>query len=172
MGLIYDNVLGAGAASVASGTLPTNYRHLLVIGAWRTNSATAGGVGVGDPVGIRLNGDSGTNYQFLAPDASTASGSSRMNVGVAVGGAAVPGDLFAANFILIPHYNGTANKKVLIGVAGGINNNSANYAGAAAISLGSWSTLAAITSLTFVCNPTPGTTQFVADSRFTIYGLN
>lgn len=162
---VYDNVLAAPATSVTTGTLPAGCKHLLAIVTAQTDSVTNGT----DRVGLRVNGDAGgANYDWHAPDGTDGSGQSAMFIGQAIGGGSSNPLRMGLTYFFIPNYNEAVLRKTVLSVSGGENNGPM----AAGVGAGIWlAGPAALTTLTFVCRPTAGTTNFIAGSRFTVYGM-
>lgn len=172
VGPIYDNLLAGNATSISTGTLPTTYKHLLIITRSRTDSATA--YPTTDLLRMRINGDTAANYDSVDGAGGVGTGEASMRVGNHAMGTSGAG-LFTVNIILIPDYNSAANRKVVNGIssAGFSTNNSASAPIGVFNAQGSWRTNnTPITSLTFLTGPTVGTTNIVTGSRFSVYGLN
>lgn len=62
--LIASSVLGANAASIDFSSIPNTYSHLYLVGKLRTSSAVATG-----SIRIRINGDTGGNYDWWYTEA-------------------------------------------------------------------------------------------------------
>lgn len=163
MRMIADTTLGSPAATVDFTSIPQTFAHLLMVCVARTSSATAGG----DLYGIRINGDTGTNYDYVDPGGGTGTGATSAKICGAVGGGATA-NLFATAIVWIPYYRGATNRHQFLAVNGLIYGNTGVSAQYMAIGVGSWRTNAtAITQLTL----TGVANNFVADSRFTLYGI-
>ena len=160
-------VAGASVASIDFTSIPSVYAHLLIVAYLRSAI-----VGTADSVFVRLNNDSGANYdhQHLYGSAATATASETFG-GTQVVAGECPGSTAGANLfgqldIWLPHYVNAANNKVLrsfsahkIGTASG-NLKALNVAGF-------WRSNAAISRVTLLASG--GNLEI--GSRATLYGL-
>lgn len=165
--LIASTTLGASAASITFSSIPQTWAHLRAVGYIRGDSATVSQDGL-----VRFNGDSGSNYDRQYMSAAGAAVGAGENFGITSGlviihpSASAPANLFSGFVLDIPHYTSTAGNKTAfteashkIGTASG-NLNTALY-------MMAWRNNAAITQVAFL----PGTGNFVAGSRISLYGM-
>jgi hypothetical protein len=146
--------LAAASASVTFGSIPQNFRDLILV----QNLTTATSP---DDVLCRLNGDTGSNYawvRMLADSSGTISSTGTYDglpvqfSGVVSGGMAI--------FQLFD-YSATDKHKTALSRAGG-----ANYNIVEAVA-SRWTNAAAVTSMTLVVY----TSNLAAGSTFTLYGI-
>ena len=119
--LITDTVLGAPANSFDFTSIAGTFKHLWLAGYVRTD--TAGGA---DDINIRLNNDSGSNYDgyTVTVQSSPASFAGTENLAAtsvvwknaAVADSSTAG-MFTSFECWIPHYAGTTNNKVVTGLS-------------------------------------------------------
>lgn len=151
---IQDVILGAAAASVDFPNIPQAFAHLMLMFNATRDQATA------DFVTWAVNGDvTAANYsaQFLQGIIAAASASTAANRNVAVlGGTARP--LSGGGQLSIPNYTGGGRHSIF-----GVSYANQNLA----IVGNDYATAGAITRLTFAA----GAGNFVAGSRFTLYGV-
>jgi hypothetical protein len=160
-----ESVLAADAASISL-TIPDTGKHLLIIASLRgTTAATA----VNSL--MRLNGDTGSNYDNqrmnasgATPDAGESFGDSGMNLSIPA--ASATASVFGGHVIFIPNYVVTTQNKVaLIFGARKIGTASTNLQ--TRMDVAFWRNSNAITSVTLL--PTSG--NLLADSRASAYLL-
>lgn len=168
LSLISVQTLGANAASVTFSSIPGTYTHLLLVYQGRSSTAASGL----DTLLMRLNGDTGSNYDYHTGTSSTSSwtagdsfGQTSARVGLLVQNSAAAG-LNAAGFLIIPAYALTTFHKNYwsattskLGTSAGNIRNEQNA--------GSWRSTAAITSITLL----PGANNILSGSTFSLYGL-
>ena len=166
MTLIASNTVGSGGvASVTFSSIPQTYTDLVV--KFSARSTTSGSVQSGI---MRINGDTGTNYNYknLTGDGSSANSGTSTGVSYFYIGAwpAASGtsNTFGNGEIYIPNYTSANYKSVSIDYVG-----EANAAGAyQVLEAGSYPFTSAITSLTFL-----GYSDSLAQySTFYLYGIN
>jgi hypothetical protein len=165
--LIASTTLGSNAASVtfgSGGTIPQTYTDLLIVASSR--GATTG-------IGIRFNGDTGSNYSWRRLNGNGTLAASDSNT--TYGGAyntfvytmqsqtSYTASTFGSTEIYIPNYASSNNKSVSTSSCAE-NNATQTIQGATA---GLWSNTAAITSATLVCDGG----DFVTGSSFYLYGI-
>lgn len=165
---IYDSgPLAIAASSIDITSIPQTFAGLrLFLDARGDAAATA------VSLSLRLNNDSGTNYDWQLTAGVAAAASAQEAVAATsifsgdVAAATAPAGVSGGCYIDIPNYAGaTFNKRVLIlsgnktGIASG--NFNARFVA------GFWRNTAAITRLTV----TPGSGNFAAGSRVVLYGL-
>ena len=162
--LISTTVLASNTASVSFSSIPNTYRHLQIRYAARTDVAA-----VADDLTLRFNGDSTSSYVWhaLTGNGTTVSSlytaaSSWMTAGGLVGASAAT-NVFASGVIDILDYGQTKNKTVK-SLSGYYDSTKKTL-----FESGLWLNTAAITSLTFF---DANTANFVAGSRFSLYGWN
>lgn len=154
-----------------TGTLPQNYRGLLICGQARSDEAAEG-----DGLRMRFNGDSGNNYDWVRIDAQD-------TVGVSVAGTRAAVSIYtalveAANSrantftpfcITILGYALTDREKVAFIPSSGTFGNVSSDADLWLLSArGRWRSTAAITSITWFLT---GGDDFVSGSHFIVYGM-
>lgn len=163
---VSDTVLSVAASSVNLSPLPTGFQHIVVVVTGRSSVAATS-----ETVSIRLNGDTGANYDYqslTASSAVTAAETYGANQVVVAGvpGASSPAGRFAAMEVWLPNYGSTDNQKtVLVTNPRFRANTTANfglqYAG------GWWRSSAAVTGIEFVLP----SGLFATGSRFTVYNM-
>lgn len=169
---IATQLLGSSQASVTFNNIPQGYTHLQLRGIARCNAGNQI-----QQMGIQFNGDTGNNYAFHALLGDGGSASSfgtastnafymeRLTYSVQTSG------VFSAFVIDILDYT-NQNKYKTSRVLGGYDNNGGgSYPGRVALGSGLWMNTSPITSLTLINANTGGTFNFVANTRFSLYGL-
>lgn len=167
-GLLYDTTLGADTATVAtSPAFIAGYAHLLIVVSSRSSAAANFAA-----LGVRLNGDSGANYdsQNIAgvastPNAGEAFGQTLGSV-AEIPAANAPAGVFGSTTIWIPDYANTARNKAMHSHTArkyGTTTGQLRAEAAAAF----WRSNAAITSITFLAS----SGNLVTGSRFSVYAL-
>tara|TARA_R110000822_G_scaffold26544_3_gene79846 strand:+ start:427 stop:993 length:567 start_codon:yes stop_codon:yes gene_type:complete len=165
--LLETQTLASNAASItftALDTLAAGYQHLQIRFAARSADSVTGA----RDLGIRLNGDTGTNYSYHnlrgTGSAVQALGGSTTNVmfqeEVFVGNSEASG-IFGSGVVDILDYNATS-KFTTIRTLLGYNASSSRLA----LSSGSWRNTDAVTSVLLY----PNSGSILAGSRFSIYG--
>lgn len=173
--LIGDSLLAAPAASfdtntILGGNLPTTYKHLRIVMYARSDRAAS----ATELVQVRFNGDAGAgNYMFattiFSSAATTLGGTNSTSAAtfMTIPAATATASYFGLGDVTIPNYNATTGFKNYYCAGGYHDTNAAGHqfgSGAA----GFWLSTAAITQITVIC----GTgANFIAGSRFTVYGL-
>jgi hypothetical protein len=166
--LISTTILGSAASSVSFSSLgdySSTYKHLQIRATLRGTSA----ITQNDPVYLRINGDSGTNYSqhgLFGNGSSVGSYGTSSTAQVEVGRMTAAGSPAVANSFsflvldILDAYSTTKNKtsRNLLGSTG---NNSIILAS------GVWRNTNSITSISL----TATTTTYVAGSRFSLYGI-
>jgi hypothetical protein len=166
--LIESQILGSAASSVtfsSLGTYSSTYKHLQIRTAVRSDRAGQPNSGLF----MRLNADTGNNYavHWLIGNgsavSSAASTSRSTTVALPLPAATATANAFGGGVIdILDAYSSTKNKTIrsLGGVASSFNE--------LQMASGLWLNTASITSITFV---TILSDQFVAGSRFSLYGI-
>lgn len=163
--LLFESVLGASAASISTGTLPTGHKGLRIVFDGRSDAATTDVT-----LGVQFNGDTAANYDSY--------GLLQRNAGSAnIGGAGLTSaqvlDIPAATattghsgggVITIPNYEGTTFHKA-ISAHGALRYASNTGSIYAVIASGFWRSTSAITSISFL----PGSGNFVAGTSLRVY---
>jgi hypothetical protein len=161
-------VSGSSTSSVLLdnlGTFSSTYKHLQVRATVRTDNAALWGT-----MSVRLNGDSGSNYSVhrLWADGtvySTSAPTTSSIINDFVAGNTSPTGSFAATVIdLLDTFSTTKNKTARLFTGRLVGTGET----AVALTSGHWRNTSSITSVTFA--PINGT-NFIAGSRFSIYGL-
>ena len=162
--LISSNVLSSSAASVTFSAIPATYTDLVVRLSARTDAATVTPGAI-----MRLNGDTATNYSFIALEGSGTAASSALvgtlnyiNIG-RVDGASATADTFGSGEVYIPSYTASQNKPVSAVGMGETNATAATMAANA----GLWRNTAVITSVSIIT----GSGNFLSGSSFYLYGI-
>lgn len=164
---IARNVLAADAASVTFSSIPSDYRHLLLVATGRTAESA-----VFSDVGLRFNGDTAAHYASSTISggslaSNTSFGTTLARYGLIFAGATAPASEPGSGYLLIPNYSGTTWKKIGVGLSAfldsaGLN----NLSGTRHIF---WDSTAAITSLTVLVN---GGANLLSGSLFELYGVS
>lgn len=164
---IYTQTVGAGgAASVTFNNIPQSYKDLVIVGSTRTTNASALGY-----IGVRLNGDSGTNYSYVMLDAYTsaytfATAAPGFNcVFGGTNGNSTVASSFGDIRITIPDYTKGAFKAIQLDSTTADNTATAVMDQIA----GQWRSTAPVTSITLADTLSPA--NFAQYSSFTLYGV-
>lgn len=168
MTLIAENLLGSDQASISFGSIPSTYRHLLIVLYGRLTES------VGDQyVYLRFNSDSGSNYDFqhgvfVGSTTSIAANyaQTRIRVGDWTGATSSSANMAGGGLILIPMYAGSTFEKTLHAFGGMVSSTSGANATVAGWT-GHWRNAAAVTQIDF----TPNANNFKTGSIFSLYGL-
>ena len=165
MVVLFDQVLTADAATFDVQNIPSGYKHLLITGMARTTEAA-----VGSSATIRLNNDSGANYdgeRLTAADTvvtgiGTVAGTS---FAINIPGASAHSGAASPFAIEIPGYADTTFHKSLLVRSGLVEDTAAD----SRIDLRAirWRSTSAINRVTL----TAGSGNLLAGSRLTIYGM-
>lgn len=166
---IGDTLLSSSATNITFASIPGTFKHLMI-----TGQARADGAVTLDQLLAQFNADTSGNYDWQETEANSAgaffanglaSTSARIGllpgttVGLAAGAAALS--------LTIPNYASTTFNKSWLAMCGTGDSTATNSS--AGIFGGDWRNTAAITSIKLF----PGmSTNFVAGTRFTLYGLN
>lgn len=166
--LISEITLTANATSVTFSNIPQGFKHLLIIS--RLAQSAANEV---DNTIIRLNGDTGANYdiEYLQANGATASafasrGTATSLLGFAEGTLSRPNS-YGSNFIFIPGYS-VVGDKVVLGIAAGFGNVSADADQFLRVQAVHWRNLNVLTSVSFVPQSGP---NFVSGTKIQLYGM-
>lgn len=160
-------VPSGGAATITFAGIPTGYKHLQLRGISRSDLA-----GSGNNIGmyIRLNGDTGSNYNWheLYANGSAAysygQSDTGMNMNPHCPRAGDTASSFAGNIIDILDYTSTTNNKTLRALAA----NDTNGGGWVHLTSGLWrATPAAVTSITMFLE----SSNFAQYSQFALFGV-
>jgi hypothetical protein len=163
--LIASNVLTASASSVTFSSIPDIYTDLVIKISARTDAA-----GNSDPLNLRINGDTATNYSFsrLTGSSGSVGGAAEVNqqqiTYVLVNGNGSTANTFSNTEIYIPSYAVLGNFKQL-GVITTAENNSA--ASSTNILAGYYRNSTVLTSLSFTGN----LSNLLTGSSFYLYGI-
>jgi hypothetical protein len=146
------------ATSLTFSSIPSSYKHLQIRAITKDTS--------GEEVGIRYNGDTGTNYSHhyirsFGPSASGSATQSRINfMGITISTANVMG----ATIIDLHDYASSTKYKTVRAFMGYENNSS----GSIYLSSGLWQDTSAVTSLTLL---NIGGVAFTTTTVFSLYGI-
>lgn len=163
--IISSNVLSSSAASVTFSAIPATYTDLVVRWSGRTDTAAAT-----PAVYLQFNGDTGTNYSYVAVESTGSASSSFLagtNAFVHIGresGSTATANTFGLGEVYIPYYTVSQNKPVSA-MGMGENNTTAAIMDATS---GLWRNTAAITSVTLY---PAASGNFVSGSSFYLYGI-
>lgn len=164
---IIDTVLTAEATSITFNAIPADYAHLLILAYVRDTAAT-----IWTGCDMRLNGDSGANYDFqmMQGFGSTPSNGETLAFTAAALGLVPAGNAVANSFgavcAWIGHYAGTTNNKSYVATSSAKYQNASN--GLVWRSFcGHWRSNAAVTSITLI----PSTDSFAVGTKATLYGM-
>jgi hypothetical protein len=157
-----DTTLGGATATIAFSSIPATFAHLLLVGQGRGDTAATA-----TNLNLRLNGDSATNYstqqvQGSSATASAAVTTAQTSAGIAsMAAASATAGVFSPVFAFLPNYAGTVAQKDLLALD--------LFIGTPVVQLigGHWASTSAINSITLL----PGAGNFIAGTRFTLYGL-
>lgn len=160
-----DVVLGSSAASVDFTSIPATFAHLLLVLYLRSDAGATSAA-----LNLRLNNDSGANYDLDAISATSGAPSGADSYaggaislpGISAGTA--PADTFAPYLLFLPGYAGGGNKTVVS--VGGYKTGAVVGSLLTDIRTAYWRSNVAINRLTLT---TGG--NFVARSRVTVYGM-
>lgn len=169
--VLSDVALTSATSSIDFTSISGSYKHLYVIAALRTDRANTD-----DDLGIRLNNDSGSNYdgyslQLHDPTPVTVSApeflaNSSVKWFNCLNGDQALSGAFGTVVLHIPHYAGSTNNKIVSGLCererSTVSGNVLVYS-----AVGAWRSNAAITRLTLL--PLSGT-NFLSGSRAVLYG--
>lgn len=165
VGAAYNTTLTGTATSIDITGLPTSYAHMLI---WFLGRGDAAAASTG--LNLRLNNDSGSNYDmqrlFASATTVTASetlGTTSMDLGSVPAASAAAG-IFSGGLIWLPNYASTTPQKEII-VVGGYKTGTASGNLFTLIRTGFWRSTAAINRLTFL----PGGNNFDVGTRATVY---
>lgn len=164
--LLGSVLLGATTASLNLSSIPQTHGSLMLVWCARGDVAA-----VNTFCAVRFNGDSGANYDRQFQSVSNNAGGAGENfaqTSVNVGnipGASATANLFNGGWMSIPNYTSAIANKIFTCV---LMEKTANAAGGVDVveSLGAWRSNAAITQITLL----PGSGNFIAGSRFSVYG--
>lgn len=162
MTLISRTTLTTTAASVTFNSIPQTYQTLKLVVSARTNAATNGEQFYIDP-----NTSAANFSNRLLYGSGLAAGSANdtaTHLGF-VNGSTTTASTFGNMEIVIPNYFGSTNKAFSSDTVEE-NNGTFAYAG---LSAGLWSQTSSIVSL--VLRPPTGSTSWVANSTFSLYGI-
>lgn len=166
---ISETILSASASSVTFSNIPQGFRHLFLMCTVRTDRAAES-----DTLNVRLNNDSGNNYDFqqlfgssTTASASTLRATSALIIGVTEA-AQSRDNAFAPTIAWIWNYSLSTQDKYSIGLSGLIGNLSADTDLNIGVRLAHWRNLNVVTSIVLLPNTGP---NFVSGSRFQLYGI-
>jgi len=156
-------------------SIPSSYDHLLIKGSVRSDYAAVHY----DALGVRFNGDSGSNYSttFLATGSGTpfsARGSGDVSGGpvYCVPAASSTADTFGPFTMWIPHYANTANFKQAVIYGATEAASTTNWEWLMGMNAILWGSTSAIDEVTLACQRSAWqTADFVQYSTFTLYGV-
>lgn len=169
MSLIVETVLAASATGITFSSIPQGFRHLMIVAQVRTDA-----VAETDGLFLRLNGDTGGNYDWerLTANSATLTGlATRAATSIQFGlseGASSLATNFSPTFGYIFGYTNTANSKWTISANAVFGDVSADADLFLQLRAGRWRSAAAVTSV--ILGPSTGP-NFVSGSRFQLYGI-
>lgn len=157
---IASTLLSSASNSVTFADIPQGYKHLQL--------RTLGQTTTGYPIGIRFNGDIGTNYSYhvlQGNSASVASGAANSQTSIttaAAGGSTA--NAFGGGVIDILDYTNTNKYKTTKGLTG----YEVGTSGTVYLYSGLWMNTAAITSITLIDT---NNGNMITNCRFSLYGI-
>ena len=161
---IADSTVDSPVATVTFSSIPSGYTDLMLVASMR-NTDSGGTI-----ARLQFNGDSASNYTTRTVSGNGATASSYTASAqayityMAISCSSDTANTFGSTSIYIPNYTGSTQKSLSFD---SVEENNAttgyNFLGA-----GLWSGTSAITSITLL---NPGSTTFVANSTFTLYGV-
>jgi hypothetical protein len=161
METIYSQILNTDTASLTI-QIPNAYKHLLILGAGRTNGAGTSS----QYLYAQFNEDTGTNYinQFFTAVAAALTGTrttgqDHVIIGALAEGGRAAGDV-ASFFGIIPHYSNSDLNKNLLAF-------STPPFGALIVTASNWDSVSPISSLTLMA----AADDIAAGSVISVYGL-
>ena len=162
--------LSGNAASYDVTSIPSSYDHLYLTTSTRTDDVV-----YSDQLGLRFNGDTGTNYSWTRLTTGTSTPySSRGDTDTSIEGLYTPGSSADANTfgtmtMWIPNYANTANFKQTASRWAQENNSTTDWQWFVGVHAGLWASTAAVNQITLT--PLDGD-NFVQYSTFTLYGVS
>ena len=162
--------LSGNAASYDVTSISASYDHLYLVTSLRTDDVV-----YFDQLGLRLNGDTGTNYSWTRLNAGTSTPTSGRGTGdtsieylYGATGSSALADTFGTMTTWIPNYANTANFKQTLHQWAQENNSTTDWQWFVGMIAGLWSSTAAVNQITLT--PLDGD-NFVQYSTFTLYGV-
>jgi hypothetical protein len=152
-------------ASFTTATLSGSYKQLLTVWRGRTDAAGVGGVSCL----VRLNGDSGSNYDYEANDNGTYSNvfaTTSILAGVATG-ATAPANSFGSGTFWLPGYSDSTQEHT--GLFQAMEKQATGSSLHIRQSGGYWRNTAAITTVTFLAG---SGSNWVSGTRASVYGVS
>lgn len=162
---LFDQTLGADAASIDTGTFSTAFSHLMIVTYCRTTQAA-----IISSVSYTFNSDGGSNYdnQIVRGRDTTASAADGQAAAVIIfdaPGASAAAGVFGGTVLFVPNYSGTVGEKATIEIGGFADE--ATTGGHAGLRTAHWRNTAAIERATFTA--TSG--NLLAGSRISVYAF-
>lgn len=165
-------VAAGGEDSVSISSIPAYYRHLMVIGQWRTEVAAED-----DNIGMRCNADTGSNYAWAAVyqnvDSGTVDSENRADSEILIAkaeGNTSAASTFAPMTMWIYDYAETDRHKNIVAQGFKYGDLSADTDMVIALNFsGRWKSTSAITSLSF--RKYGAGTQLAQYSKVQVYGI-
>lgn len=152
--LIASNVLSSSASSVTFSSIPGTYRDLIVVTTGLSTSTEAS-------LRMRLNSDTGTNYNYIwvigITSEAVSNASSFASIGIVPDSGGTQGR--GSNIIQIMDYSATNKHKTAISRAG--------YSTEVYMTANRWASTSAITTIELY----PSANQFASGSTFYLYGI-
>ena len=162
--------LTGNAASYDVTSISASYDHLYLTTSTRTDDVV-----YFDKVGLRFNGDTGTNYSWTRLNAGTSTPtSSRGDTDTSIEGlypatgSSADANTFGAMTMWIPNYANTANFKQIVAEYAVENTSSTDWQWFLGLAAGLWQDTSAVDQITLT--PLDGD-NFVQYSTFTLYGV-
>lgn len=158
--VLIAEVTPSGTGTVTFSSIPGTYRHLRVVAYGRTSGAN-------DYIYLRVNGDTGSNYdegRLVNATYGQSSGQTRARIGIFPGSDSESGNAGGWE-LLIPHYANTTFRKMGTSVGGAEKVDSSVYQ---RMHTFWWRSTAAITALEFKVD----TMNYDAGTIFSLYGMN
>ena len=142
--LLASTTLASAAASITFSSIPSTYRSLRLIFSGATTAAITW-----SNVGIRFNGDSGSNYYHQLTSTVFASSTTGAWAGASTGGGGVNAS-FSGNDIVVYDYASTNRRKLMVGLGVTDTSTTSTPSAGAGFYYNLWTGNAAITSITFL----------------------
>ena len=161
--------LSGNAASYNVTSIPSSYDHLYLVTSLRTDD-----VQFFDQLGLRFNGDTGSNYSWTRLNAGSGTPSGGYGSGTSIEylygatGTEALANTFGTMTTWIPNYSGTVGFTQTIHDWAQENNNANNYYWFIGMIAGLWQDTSAVDQITLT--PIDGD-DFVQYSTFTLYGV-
>ena len=167
----HQTVGSGGASSISFTSIPDTYRHLYVVGSFRSDASTARFSGDS----VTFNDDTGSNYSYSAlfttgnaPIGTEETGRPNLNYLFTANASGSVANAFAAGSMWVLDYAATDKFTGVIGGASAVNDNLDTSDYFEGLISGHWKSTAAVNKITIAS----GSGNYVQYSEATLYGLN